>query len=185
MPIKRTYGNPFVNTPVYSFVTGKLKRITPRNLQPTQLQTIMTCYEYLASIPYIAAMTGLKPLSVQLSTRNLKRPPNEYIRIVDIQKSEYAPTGLIGLRQIFTTTERGEYALINRGFKLPLRFPRSNSPKHDVFAHNGVMSLEIGLKAHPDMKLYKGADIYDHLPTKTKELADWWNFPVYLSLIHI
>jgi hypothetical protein len=191
---KPKHGNPFSRDPVYSANTGRLHRIEVRNLIDSQLQTLAICYEYLASNPYIAALTGCGLEMARNRTRVLKRPPNDYIAIKDIRREEYV-TGNIGFFQYFTTTERGEQTLINRQYcdvcrgihqqeetghipSLPLRFPRSTSLAHDVFSHNGVMSLEIGLKNHPGVSLVRGAEVYDHLPEETKKLKYWWNFPL-------
>lgn len=187
------HGNPFSRDPARSKHTGEVHRITPKRLNANQLRTLALCYEYRASIPFIAADTGCSLKMASDRTRMMKRPPNDYIAIFDVTRETYGPEH-IAVQQYFTATDRGKAVLINRGYcdicmkahegtemhnpLLPLVYPRSNSFKHDVFSHNGMMSLEMGIKSNPTISLIKGAELHSQLPAKAKELEHWWKFPL-------
>ena len=152
--------------------------IAPENLTKTDFSIIRISYEHYATPVHLAALIGCSVEWMRRRTRTLKRPPNNYLDHAPHQKAEKKK--YVWAYQRFSWTPRGRDELHNVDGFLPRKFPRSSSPAHDVMADDGILSLKIGERAHPDIKVIDAHYIVSPLrPFPVAEGKDGWHrFPL-------
>lgn len=156
-----------------------------RKLRDVELQILLACYEHEPTSAQLASLIGRSLDRTNDLTRVLKRPPNDYISLTYEQiknKKNYLSDW-----QRFRITRAGKDALIQRIKILPPLFPRSHSPEHEEMIDEGMLSLKIGLREHPEVEPIWFLDFLRMKNVPHSEFnrnpARWHYFPVSLPTI--